>query len=420
MRLADSWADIAEEKADRDNSLHSCNSFRVETPRLSERALFGLPGEIVRKIEPHTETHPAALLVQFLIGFGNAVGRSPFVYAERDKHHANLFGVIVGETSRGRKGTSWTHVRHILGHTDLSWESNRIMGGLASGEGVIAELRDEEGGESKDKRLLLMEPEFAQVLRVMQRDGNTLSVLMRNAWDSGRLRNMSKGSPLRADDCHISMICHITRKELSRLLTENDAANGFANRILYCHSKRTKLLPDGGEIHAVDFSKEIGTLHRVVQLARQRGEMRRTLEAREYWREIYPELTKEIEGRWGDVTSRAEAQVIRLSLIYCLLDGGSEIGIQHLKAAEALWGYCSESARWAFMEFRFSRHAQLILDAISEGPLTLTQLSDKVFKRNLTHAQIDEAMREIAELIGIEKRKTAGRDAVLVSLKRQV
>jgi hypothetical protein len=69
MKLADSWADIAEEKADRDNSLHSCNSFRVESPRLSETALFGLPGEIVRKIEPHTETHPAALLVQFLIGF---------------------------------------------------------------------------------------------------------------------------------------------------------------------------------------------------------------------------------------------------------------------------------------------------------------------------------------------------------------
>jgi hypothetical protein len=72
------------------------------------------------------------------------------------------------------------------------------------------------------------------------------------------------------------------------------------------------------------------------------------------------------------------------------------------------------------MEFRFSRHAQLILDAISEGPLTLTQLSDKVFKRNLTHAQIHEALREIAEFIGIEKQKTAGRDAVLVSLKKQL
>ena len=197
-----------------------------------------MAGDIVRKIEPHTETHPAALLVQLLIGAGNIIGRGPYVLTERDEQHTNLFGIIVGESSRGRKGTSWGHVRHILAQVDPSWESSKIMGGLASGEGVIAELRDNEDGndESRDKRLLLMEDEFAQVLRVLQRDGNTLSPIIRNAWDSGTLRNMSKGSPLRATGCHISMIGHITRAELSRLLTANDAANGFANRILWVYS----------------------------------------------------------------------------------------------------------------------------------------------------------------------------------------
>ena len=130
------------------------------------------------------------------------------------------------------------------------------MGGLASGEGVIAELRDDKNGkdEGRDKRLLLMEGEFAQVLRVLQRDGNTLSPILRNAWDSGNLRNMSKGSPLRATGCHISMIGHITRVELSRLLTANDTANGFSNRILWVHSARIRLLPEGGEIQSVDFA----------------------------------------------------------------------------------------------------------------------------------------------------------------------
>lgn len=160
-------------------------------------------------------------------------------------------------------------------------------------------------------------------------------------------------------------------------------------------------------------------LRLAVRHARQYGELRRTPEAREYWGSIYPELTKEIQGRWGQVTSRGEAQVVRLALIYCLLDGGKEIGVEHLKAAESLWNYCSESARWAFMEFRFSRHAQLILDAVSEGPRTLTQLSDNVFRRNLTHAKIAEALREIKEFIVIKTQKTAGRDAVLVSLKEQ-
>ena len=152
-------------------------SYAVETPKLSDKALFGVAGDIVRKIEPHTETHPAALLVQFLIGTGNMIGRGPYVLTERDEQHTNLFGVIVGESSRGRKGTSWGHVRYILAQVDPSWESFKVMGGLASGEGVIAELRDDENGndERQDKRLLLMEGEFAQVLRVLQRDGNTLS-----------------------------------------------------------------------------------------------------------------------------------------------------------------------------------------------------------------------------------------------------
>jgi hypothetical protein len=141
------------------SSSNSSNSYAVDAPKLSDKALFGVVATIIRKIEPHTETHPAALLVQLLIGAGNIIGRGPYVLTERDEQHTNLFGVVVGESSRGRKGASWGHVRHILAHVDPSWESSKIMGGLASGEGVIAGLRDNEDGddESRDKRLLLME-----------------------------------------------------------------------------------------------------------------------------------------------------------------------------------------------------------------------------------------------------------------------
>ena len=61
------------------------------------------------------------------------------------------------------------------------------------------------------------------------------------------------------------MIGHVTRAELSRLLTANDAANGFANRILWVHSERIRLLPDGGEIRSVDFTNEIKMLQRAIQ-----------------------------------------------------------------------------------------------------------------------------------------------------------
>src|SRR5437660_378269 len=45
---------------------------------MASAALTGLAGEIVRTIEPHTEADPVAILLQFLVAFGNVVGRNPF------------------------------------------------------------------------------------------------------------------------------------------------------------------------------------------------------------------------------------------------------------------------------------------------------------------------------------------------------
>ena len=406
--------------------VNSFLSYAVEPPKLAEDALFGVAGAIVKKIEPHTETHPAALLLQLLIGFGNMVGRNPYVVTERDHQHVNLFGVIVGESSRGRKGTSWGHIRFLLQLCDAGWESSRIMGGLASGEGVTTELKDRAEGETgppQDKRLLLMESEFGSVLRVMQRDGSTVSAIVRNAWDTGTLRNLANknrdkaGAALRASDCHISIIGHITRAELSKLLDENDSANGFANRFLWVHSSRTKLLPDGGDIQSVNFETETKMLQLAVRMAQARGEIQRTPEAREYWHHIYPELSKDHPGRWGQATSRGEAQVVRLALVYSLLDGGEHIALSHLKAAESVWNYCSESARWAFMESRFSRHAHSVLNALAQGPMTLSRISVDVFKGNVHRNEIEECIREIGNEITITKQPTGGRDATVISLR---
>ncbi|MCX6972269.1 MAG: DUF3987 domain-containing protein [Verrucomicrobia bacterium] len=408
--------------------VNSFLSYAVEPPKLADVALFGVAGSIVKKIEPHTETHPAAVLLQLLIGFGNMIGRGPHFVTECDKQTANLFCVVVGESSRGRKGTSWGHASRLLKLADSTWFDTRIMGGLASGEGVISELKDsddEENEPPKDKRLLLFEGEFGSVLRVMQREGSTVSSMLRNAWDTGTLRNLAnahrnkKGESLRASDCHISIIGHITRAELSKLISENDSANGFANRILWVHSARTKLLPDGGSIKSVNFDTEIKMLKLATSHARTKGELAWSPEAKAYWRHIYGALTQDHPGRWGQVTSRGEAQVVRLSLLYALLDGGEQIGIEHLKAAESVWKYCSESARWAFMESRFSRHAQSILNALAQGPMSLTRISADVFKANVHRNEIEECIREIENEITITKQPTGGRDATVISLRAQ-
>ena len=71
---------------------------------LAPEAFHGLAGEVVRMIEPHFEADEAALLMQFLVGFGNAVGRAPYYQVGADQHYVNLYGVLVGRVLKGKKG----------------------------------------------------------------------------------------------------------------------------------------------------------------------------------------------------------------------------------------------------------------------------------------------------------------------------
>jgi hypothetical protein len=228
---------------------------------IQPEAFHGCAGELVRLIAPHSEADPAALLVQFLVGLGNLIGRIPHFVAEADEHFLNLFAIIVGQTSKGRKGTSLGQIQKVLSSADTNWSKDRVMGGLSSGEGLIWAVRDEirelkpsskKGSQPEykevitdagvsDKRLLVTEPEFARVLQVAERESNTLSAIMRQAWDTGTLRILTKKQPAAATSAHISIIGHITKSELSRLLTDTAVANGFANRFLWVCARRSKL-----------------------------------------------------------------------------------------------------------------------------------------------------------------------------------
>lgn len=105
-------------------------------PDLHPAALYGLAGDVVKTIAPETEADPAALLVQYLAAAGNMIGRGPFYRVEADRHGANLFVVIVGQTSKSRKGTSWGRVAQVMRIADPEWMRERVHTGMSSGEGV--------------------------------------------------------------------------------------------------------------------------------------------------------------------------------------------------------------------------------------------------------------------------------------------
>ncbi|MCA1698755.1 MAG: hypothetical protein LC790_07605, partial [Actinobacteria bacterium] len=105
-------------------------------PTIADAAvLHGPAGEFVSLTEPHTESDPMALLAQFIVSFGTAVGRSAHYAVEASKHFGNEFIVLVGPSSKGRKGSSWDHVERLMRHVDPHFIENCISSGMSSGEG---------------------------------------------------------------------------------------------------------------------------------------------------------------------------------------------------------------------------------------------------------------------------------------------
>jgi hypothetical protein len=400
---------------------------------IDQAAYHGLAGDIVRTLEPHTEADPVALLIHMLVGVGNLVGRSPHFRVGGTSHYTNENAICVGKTSSARKGTAKSDTFNLLGAVDPIWVQDHVMAGLSSGEGLIWAARDEIEKQEPirdnkkaitgyqtvitdqgvaDKRLLVIEPEFASVLRVAGRDGNTLSSVYRQAWDSGILRVLNKNSPVKATGAHISIIGHITRDELLMELSNSDKVNGFGNRNLWLCVQRSKFLPDGGDWDHVDLGPLISRLKNVVAFARGVGEMRRNSEARSMWHEVYPQLSRERGGLFGALTSRAEAHVLRLSCIYALLDQLTDIQRCHLEAALALWKYCEDSAEFIFGTALGNQVADQILKALEKAPEGLTRNDlRELFGRHRSSEEIGAALRILGEhdMVVFEKESTAGR-----------
>ncbi len=371
-------------------------------PVLKSEALVGAAGDFVRMVAPHTEADEAAILLQFLAGMGAVFGRSAYFPVEADRHFGNLFVVIVGESSKARKGTSWGHVRNVLEKVDPSLAEGRIVSGLASGEGLIWHVRDPIGendpGET-DKRLLVTETEFARALTVAERENNTLSAVLRQAWDEGKLQTLTRKESARATNAHVSVIGHITADELKRKLSDTATANGFANRFLWVYAKRSKLLPDGGNLDPEAIDAFVARLKPVVEGAKLVKRFERDDEARRLWHSGYAELSEGQPGLFGSVTSRAEAQVVRLSLLYALLAGTNEIEEEHMRAALAVWDYCRDSARFIFGDALGDATADDILNALrAAGAVGLTRSDLRGhFKNHKPSAEISRALGVLEE-----------------------
>lgn len=381
-------------------------------PALGPAALHGLAGTVVRTYDPHTEADPAAVLFVLLAYVGCYIGPDAHVIGGNVRHPAKVWPVLVGKSSSGAKGTAVAVVESVMDRVDLNWRKGNRAAGLSTSEGLIRRVRDGQGDNPDakdfdegvtDKRLVVYESEFVNVLIRGRREGNTLSGTIRDAYDGQPLQTLTSGNPLMSTGHHVTIVGGITPLELVDKLTAIDLANGFANRFMPVCSRRSKKLPEGSE----PAERELAWLGEQIRNARNlagtlRGGLTRTPAARELWIAEYRRWGALVdgmpEGPVSDLMGRWNANMARLSLIYALLDGGAAIDVEHVQAASAAWQYVYDSARHIFGSESADPNLGRLVEYIDSNPDGIVRTRSEIwdlFGRRMPKAQLDALLAKL-------------------------
>jgi len=356
-------------------------------PEIREEAYYGPIGEAVRILNPATEADPRAVLITLIVALGNIIGKDARVILIDGEHPPRIFALITGETGNGKKGTSSTAASHLLKRVDPEWFENCRRSGFASGEGFLSSL-----DKAIDKRCFSLEVEFARILAVASREGDTLSARLRAAYDGSVLENHKSESSIVVKEAHLSMIGHITPQELQTKLSQGDMTNGFMNRFLFCCSRRSKHLPFGGELNTVQLDALTQGIKENIKSTRN-ATLGFSDDAKAIWKAFYCS-DKDRGGLIGGLTARADTHTLRMAVLFAILDGSRQIEFPHFQAALAVWDFSRACAAYAFGDLCQDRTQTKILDflrAAYPGDHSLTDVN-AALGRNVQSSLLGEAL----------------------------
>lgn len=300
---------------------------------------YGVLGEVVEAARPLTEADPVGILGCLLAEASALLGDGPTLTVSGMSSPTRLFVMLVGPTAKGRKGTAGDVARRIISASGVVRPDTLLQRGFASGEGVVEKL-----AELDDRRVFFRQDEMAGLLVAMNRDGSTLSSVVRDLWDGVPLAHTTAAGHTQVDDAHVSILGHVTPDELALRMRPVDFANGLANRFLPLAVHRRQLLVWDGEREFEEyFAEPASRLGTALSEGMAQRRYRLSPAAFKRWTEIYKTAPKS-----QMVAARREPQLLRLALIYAVLDGADKVDVCHLEAALSFWDYVVESLSWIF------------------------------------------------------------------------
>lgn len=378
-------------------------------------------GRYVLANDPHTEADKEAVLLQSWELFGNFIGKGVTFHLNNSVQYANGFLAVVGDTALARKGTSLQDAMAPYRAEDVDLETyvtQRIRGGISSGEGIINHVADTPG--FIDGRLMIPIQEFHRLMAVVNRTDSTLSSILREAYDGGTLAVTTRTNPLVATRGHVSMIIHTTEAEFGQCVKPIDFLNGLLNRIVYVNARSEKVLPNPGRVNPDELERLSQHLLRCREWA-ENGEDGRELywseEAAQLWTEFYAASRQTTSDEMGDaILVRAPVHVIKFAMRHAALDMSEAIQRRHLECAIAIWNHCMSAAkRLAAGQNPYSDDRERVRSAIADsGAMTKTEVM-KLFNNHKSAKDVDDLLSYLvgAKLVQTKKQKRNNRPVLV-------
>ncbi len=416
--------DIAKRRADDPDAIDPHRN----APKADPAMFYGMVGEVARLGSENTEANPVAVAMSFMVFLAASIGRGPVLHVGDDWHHVRLFGLHVGRSGLGRKGTAMKLMKRIskavkAKELQPAFGLQIHDGGLSSREGLALLIHDKyyEGKEEipaiHDKRLLVIESEFANILHQSKRDGNTLSPALRGCWDGEAIKPATKTNRMWASWPHVNLLANITPSELLELMTRRELTNGFANRFVIYWAEQPRVLPFPRPTPQADVDRIADNVIEVLTFAGADRWVDRDVldmelapgDATALYAKLYRTEFRDRSGgeRVTGLLERAAPMVLRMAMLFALTDKTTRIEAQHIEAAAAWVRYWRDSVKFIFQTAAdelataqtSARAAQILAYLNQHGDTSRSDLSVKCFQKHASRDEIDAALDELLKAI---------------------
>ncbi|MEU2429149.1 DUF3987 domain-containing protein [Streptomyces sp. NPDC007861] len=293
---------------------------------------------VVTSLAPHIEWSPVGLLGGLLCAF-SAMLPETRVQRGSGSMPLMLHVLLCGGTGEG-KGQSWGVASAVAKDANSTFMAGHVINGVVGGAGLIQAVADRDG------HALIVDTEYARVLRAGRRQAN-LSQVLRDLWDGATIATSRAKEPVQVDGPRVSVMGHITPEEFRASMSATDRDGGSYNRLLILPVTQVRWLSERDQMPAHLIPEAGEAMARALRHG-QRAELVTLSEDAYDAADIIRRdmLTKARESEeLKPFAARCNEQVRRIAALFALFDLRSQVTPEDLEAAAALVTYAMESVQ---------------------------------------------------------------------------